>query len=134
RGELPPADTNAASLIMRVDLGSSTVLLLGDSGEVEHAALLQSDANLSADVVKVAHHGSSDLDTGVFAASGARWYLVSAGAGNRYGHPVRSVLESIRMHGGVTFRSDELGSVALDIDPERGASLWHERGDVSGSL
>src|SRR5690606_33663074 len=75
RGELPPADTNAASLIMRVDLGSSTVLLLGDSGEEEHAALLQSDANLSADVVKVAHHGSSDLDTGVFAASGARWYL-----------------------------------------------------------
>ena len=44
-------------------------------------------ADLSADVLKVPHHGSRFTDPAFLAAAHARLAVVSVGAGNRYGHP-----------------------------------------------
>src|SRR3546814_18983229 len=63
--------------------------------------LLRRDATaLRADVVLVAHHGSSDSsDPGFVAATGAEHALVSAGHGNRFGHPKPDVVARWRQAG-----------------------------------
>lgn len=123
-----PADTNAASLVMLARAGSVGVLLLADTGLEEQSELLASGADLRADVLKVAHHGSSDQDPALPAAVGARWGLVSVGADNRYGHPTAASLDSLRTAGTRTLRTDRHGSIALVPGADGDLSVWVERG------
>ena len=121
-----PASTNAGSLIMMVRLGGLRVLLLGDSGRTEHAALLRSLPHLEADVVKVAHHGSRDAEGSLLSTVGAQAALIPVGADNGYGHPAPEILRTLRRAGTETLRTDELGSVAIAGDPEH-LRVWTER-------
>ncbi|GAA5074902.1 DNA internalization-related competence protein ComEC/Rec2 [Lysobacter panacisoli] len=89
----PPADfpylSNESSCVLRVEAAGRAVLLTGDIGEVVERRLLRHrPEDVRADVVLVAHHGSGgSSDPGFVAATGARAALVSAGHGNRFGHP-----------------------------------------------
>src|SRR5690606_33254976 len=65
------------------------ILLPGDIGEaIEERLVGRFREDLPAEVVVVPHHGSRKASTAAFvAATGARLALVSAGHGNRFGHP-----------------------------------------------
>src|SRR3546814_249351 len=80
---------NESSCVLRIETAHGAALLTGDIGQVVERDLLRRDATaLRADVVLVAHHGSGDSsDPGFVAATGAEYALVSAGHGNRFGHP-----------------------------------------------
>ncbi|WP_244301345.1 ComEC/Rec2 family competence protein [Leucobacter insecticola] len=106
-------DENATSLVLLASAGGLTTLLLADTGENEHRALLARGVGLRADIVKVAHHGSRNQDSRLLAATAARFGLVSVGAENRYGHPNEVVLTAMRDAGIIALRTDELGSIAL---------------------
>lgn len=57
------ADTgkeNNNSLVLRVTYGNTAFLLMGDAEAEEEALLLQSGEDLSADVLKLGHHGEND--------------------------------------------------------------------------
>lgn len=131
-----PADTNAASLVLRVDAGGVSVLLLADTGLDEQTALLRSGAELRSEVLKVAHHGSRDQDPELPGAVGAAWALVSVGAGNRYGHPADETLAGLAMVGTRTLRTDLQGSIALIPGDDGAIEAWverSERSDVGGA-
>lgn len=121
-----PNDTNAASLVVRVEAGPIRTLLLGDTGREEHDALLASAVNLSADVIKVAHHGSSDQAAGLPARVRAAWALVSVGADNGYGHPAADTLDALARAGSRTLRTDLHGSIAV-IPAGNHLRTWVER-------
>ncbi|QIM19734.1 MBL fold metallo-hydrolase [Leucobacter coleopterorum] len=108
-----PLSTNAASIVMRVEVGGISALLLGDTGEQEHRRLLTSGVGLEADVIKVAHHGSRDQHSQLVAAINAKIGLISVGEENRYGHPTDSALDALRNAGTTALRTDQLGSIAL---------------------
>lgn len=121
-GGVTPETTNAASLVLTADFGGQRILLLGDTGEKEQRALLREYPALSADIVKVAHHGSSDQAPGIYEEIAASFGLISVGGENRYGHPNPGVIESLIGAGTEALRTDELGSVALrlrdgDLEP-----------------
>ncbi len=80
-------DANALSVLARVTQHGITTLLTGDLGADREARLVADGIDLRADVLKVPHHGSGDVDPGFLAAVGARVGLVSVGADNDYGHP-----------------------------------------------
>lgn len=128
-----PIDTNAASLVMRVTVGNATVLLLGDIGGDEQRALLRGGLELRADIVKVAHHGSRDQDPALPEAVGAQWALVSAGAGNGYGHPARETLAMFAAQGTRVLRTDLHGSAALVPRPDGELEPWVERAGAGGA-
>ncbi|MDX1385232.1 MAG: MBL fold metallo-hydrolase, partial [Thermoanaerobaculia bacterium] len=68
---------------------------------------------LASSILKVAHHGSRHSSTPLFVdAVGPAWSLISAGRGNRYGHPAPVVVERLRA-GGWVLRSDRHGQVRL---------------------
>ena len=128
-GATPP-DTNSASLVVRVQAGETSVLMLADTGEDEQRALRRTDVDLDADVLKVAHHGSSDHDPELFAAVSAEAALISVGAENSYGHPAPVVTDALVELGTTVLRTDRSGSIAIGGRP--GAlDVWVERGASS---
>ena len=131
--EATPAEPNASSLVLLVEVTGHRVLLLGDTGEAQQLPLLREHPGLTADVVKVAHHGSRDQAPALYRALGASLALVSVGAENRYGHPNPELLGDLADAGAQALRTDELGSIAL---VPRGDALepWAagERGTMVG--
>ena len=121
------SETNEASLIMRVETGELSVLLLGDSSEEGHNRLLREFApeTFAVDVLKAAHHGSKDASPELTALSHAKYAIVSAGAGNSYGHPAPRSLESYRLSGIVPLRTDLYGHVVVRAD--KNLSNWVEK-------
>lgn len=111
---------NNASIAMMVETSGLRILLTGDLEPEAQRAVVASGVDLRADVVKVAHHGSSRQDPAFVAATGARLAVISAGADNDYGHPAPRTLELLQRAGTRVARTDTGGSVAV---LRRGAGL-----------
>jgi competence protein ComEC len=111
-------DPNLASTVALVRYGSVRFLLTGDAEAPEEAWLLAHVArDLHADVLKVAHHGSSTSSTAAFLdAVHPRLALVSVGAGNGYGHPDANVMADLQARGATVLRTDELGTIVVRTD------------------
>ncbi|QNN69233.1 DNA internalization-related competence protein ComEC/Rec2 [Thermomonas carbonis] len=86
---------NEASCVLRIETAHGNALLTGDIGHFVETKLLRDDPeSVRNDVVLVPHHGSAGSSDEVFvAATGARLALVSSGAGNRFGHPRKDVVQ-----------------------------------------
>jgi competence protein ComEC len=84
---------NESSCVLRIGTPHGALLLAGDIGITVEAALLVDTPALRAEAVIVPHHGSagSSSDDWVRAVS-PRLAVVSAGHGNRFGHPRRDVV------------------------------------------
>ena len=112
-------DANLASSVLVARIGAVRILFTGDAEEPEEAWLLaHSPEALRADVLKVAHHGSSTSTSPPFlAAVQPRIALVSVGAHNTYGHPSAGVMDALREANATTLRTDRLGTVVLRFLP-----------------
>jgi competence protein ComEC len=109
---------NDDSLVLRLQLGSVSMLLPGDVEAAGEARL----ESRRADVLKVPHHGSrSSTSAGFLAASAPRLALVSAGRRNPFGHPHPDVLERCRRQGSLALRTDRDGALEVATD---GSRLW----------
>lgn len=111
-----PTDRNDASLVQRITVDQVSLLFTGDLGEEAQRQLLRRVDDVSADVVKVSHHGSADQSPELYAATGAQIATVSAGADNSYGHPTASALSMLREARMTTGRTDLHGDVAVVRD------------------
>lgn len=132
----PPArtsypDVNATSLVLLVEVGELAVLLLGDTGAAEQAPLMRAFPRLTADIVKVAHHGSRNQAPGFYESLGSRAALISVGAENRYGHPNPELLTTLSDAGVDVLRTDALGSIAV-VGGMNGGGAPGVNGDGSG--
>ncbi len=109
------SDPNNSSLVLRVELGGTTVLLTGDIEPEAQRDLLTRGIDVRAAVLKVPHHGSDHQDPAFLDAVGARLVLTSVGAGNTYGHPSAGTLSRLTAGGAQSFRTDQDGDVALAV-------------------
>ena len=92
-------DTNDDSIVAEVRYGKTCFLLTGDAPTktVESYILyVLKDEHLRCDVLKLGHHGSSGSSGIAFlSAVSPAAAVVSAGKGNRYGHPAPDVLARV---------------------------------------
>ena len=111
---------NEASCVLRVESAHGAILLTGDIGEViERELLRRVPRDLRADVVLAAHHGSGgSSDPDFVAATGARLALVSAGFGNRFGHPRRDVVARWQGRGAEVLDTAESGAIRVWLGRE----------------
>jgi competence protein ComEC len=108
---------NDVSIVLLGEVAGRRILLTGDV-EDDVDPLLASRGLPSIDVLKVAHHGSATASTPAFLdAVQPKVAIVSAGAGNPYGHPARSTIDRLRGTGAQVLRTDTDGSVQITIDP-----------------
>lgn len=108
---------NESSCVLRIETRHGAVLLAGDIGEViERRLAREAPHALRADVVVVPHHGSRGSSTPAFvAASGARVALVSAGNGNRFGHPGADVVQRWRRAGAAVAGTPGSGALRVRL-------------------
>ncbi len=107
------SDPNNSSLVLRAEVDGVRILLPGDAEIDAQRALLASGADLRADVLKVAHHGSAYFDPAFLAAADPRVAVVSVGLHNDYGHPSPVLLAAMARLGVPLFRTDRDGDVAV---------------------
>jgi competence protein ComEC len=106
---------NDVSIVLLGEVAGRRFLLTGDV-EDDVDPLLAQRGLPPIDILKVAHHGSKTASTPAFLdAVRPRVAIVSAGAGNPYGHPARSTIERLAATGARVFRTDTDGSVAITI-------------------
>jgi competence protein ComEC len=106
-------EINNASLVLRAFTPAGRVLLSGDVELAAQARLLNEHVDLSADVIKVPHHGSRYTSPELFAAVRPRIALVSVGSRNRYGHPSPMTLRVLAGMGVLVLRTDMGGDTAI---------------------
>ena len=88
--------TNAMSCAILVTHGAHRLLLTGDIGVVEEAAILMRWPGLTAGWLAAPHHGSRSSSSALLlAAIGARDAVAQAGYRNRYGHPDPGVMRAM---------------------------------------
>jgi competence protein ComEC len=107
------SDPNNSSLVLRVTVGPTTVLLTGDIEPEAQRELLTRRVDVRADVLKVPHHGSEAQEPAFLDAVGASVTLTSVGADNSYGHPSADILGRLLAGGARSFRTDLDGDIAL---------------------
>ncbi len=90
----PLLEENDASLVLRVVHGDVSVLLPGDIEEIGEWALVESGANVQAQLLKAPHHGSRTSSTpGLLDAVQPGHVVFCVGHRNRFGFPHRDVVE-----------------------------------------
>jgi competence protein ComEC len=128
RGKPPGDDVNEAALVLHYRHGRRTFLLPGDIGKTSENLLLQQGADVRADVLLAAHHGSRTSTGEEFLnAAHPELIVVSAGRSARQEHFPAAVNRALwqerkipmlitREHGGVLCGTDgevlECGSLA----------------------
>lgn len=106
-------ETNEASIVVKLSYGKTSFLLTGDSpSEVEeHLVELYGD-QLRADVLKLGHHGSKTSSSEEFLQDVKPTYaIVSAGLGNKYGHPSPEAMERTEAVNAEILGTPELGTI-----------------------
>jgi competence protein ComEC len=115
------AAENDRSLVVRLRVEARTFLFPGDLHRESEAVLIALGRDISADVLKVPHHGSRSSSMSAFVrAVGPSMAVISVGAGNPYHHPAEEVIDRYRSAGAEIHRTDRDGAVIIEV---RGATL-----------
>jgi competence protein ComEC len=104
---------NDASLVLRATTPAGRVLLTGDVELAGQNELLAHGEDVTADVLKVPHHGSRFSLPEFLNRVHPRVALVSVGAGNRYGHPSPETLHQLGSTAALVLRTDQSGDTAV---------------------
>ncbi|HEX21250.1 MAG TPA: DNA internalization-related competence protein ComEC/Rec2, partial [Actinobacteria bacterium] len=111
------SDVNNSSIVARLTYGNFHLLLPGDIERESITELLREREDISADVLKVSHHGSYTGTTmKLLRAVRPREAIISVGKDNLYGHPHRQALRRLRAAGSRIWRTDINGDIELSSD------------------
>lgn len=106
---------NDESLVMKVAYGKTSALLEADAEKPTENLIVTEDP--SADVLKVAHHGSASSTTeGLLDAVHPRFAVISVGSRNVYNHPRPEVLQRLQNAHVITYRTDSEGASSFFLD------------------
>ncbi len=110
-------DFNDNSLLIKFTIGEIKLLLTGDLTSDKEKDLLKAKVDLSADILKVAHHGSkysSALD--FLQAVSPQLCVIQSETDNSFGHPHQETLERLEAIGCQILRNDSLGNIKVESD------------------
>jgi len=111
------SDVNSNSLVLLLRYRDIRVLLPGDIEEEAERLLLEQGTGLSAQVLKVPHHGGRTSSSLPFLERVRPTVaVVSAGYRNRFLHPHQETLERYRAMGIELYRTDRHGAVTVTTD------------------
>ena len=110
-------DTNNSSIVLMIRYGETSFLFTGDAEREAEQAVLDSGAELKADVLKVGHHGSDTSTSYPFLRKVMPEYaVISVGEGNSYEHPEENTLSRLRDAEAEILRTDLNGDIIISSD------------------
>lgn len=112
-------DLNDWSVGIRLVHGETAFIFTGDAEKGAEKDMVESGAELSADVLKTPHHGSGTSSSKAFLeAVDPSIAIISCGDDNSYGHPHAETLDKFKEYGIKYHRTDGCGTVTVYSDGE----------------
>jgi len=108
-------DHNDHSAVVKLTYRNISFLFMGDA---EGASESHISGNISADVLKVGHHGSSTSTSDSFLRKVKPSYAVICVGKNSYGHPTDDVLFRLNNADVEVYRTDMVGTIVFTSDGE----------------
>ena len=122
------SEVNNTSIVLMVTLGKTRFLFTGDmetKAETDMLDYWAGKKDLSADVLKVGHHGSSTSTGYRFLYETDPLYaVISVGKNNQYGHPNADPLSRLRDADVTVYRTDQQGHIVITSDGENLGFSW----------
>jgi competence protein ComEC len=111
------SDVNAESIVMKLQVGNTSVFLTGDAQFDTEQSMLSSGYNLHSQVLKVGHHGSSTSTSQAFLSGVNPTYaVISAGINNQYGHPTQQTLDILSNNNIITYGTYNYGTIIFSLN------------------
>lgn len=102
------------SLITKIDCQGLSAIFTGDSGSKVEEALLKSNYDFSAEILKASHHGSKSANSEDFLKKvGPDFFVISVGANNRFGHPAPEIIDLVEKQNIKIKRTDLEGTIKI---------------------
>ena len=110
-------DPNDFSPIMFLDVCGIKICFTGDANfGVEDDVMAKIAHNVDVDILKIGHHGSkTSTDTDFIQFLTPEYGIVSAGEGNKYGHPTPEALQRLEAENVTVYRTDISGDITVKI-------------------
>ena len=109
--------TNNDSIVLRLKFGEHSILLTGDIEKLAERALVESNQDLNATVVKVPHHGSKTSSTDDFVrATKPNLAIIPVGRNSMFGHPHPEVVQRWQANGATVLTTGECGTITITTD------------------
>ena len=110
-------ELNDTSIVLKITYGETAFLFTGDAERESELSILDTGADVSADVLKVGHHGSSSSTSYPFLREvSPSVAIISAGKNNDYGHPHKEVISRLSDAEAEIYRTDENGDIIVTSD------------------
>lgn len=110
-------DLNTYSIVLKLTFGKNSFLFTGDAQASNEEDMINKGYNLSANVLKVGHHGSDTSTSQQFLnAVHPQYAVISCGKGNDYGHPHKATIDKLKAAKIPVYRTDECGSIIASSD------------------
>lgn len=118
-------DTNNLSLVLMVEYADTRFLFTGDMERDAEQDLLDSGADVKADVLKVGHHGSGSSTSYVFLrAVHPAYAVISVGRDNEYGHPHDAPMSRLMDADVIIYRTDQMYNIVAVSDGQDITFTW----------
>ena len=116
-GDPKAISDNDHSIVLRIVYGSRSFLFTGDIERSAEAEMTSLGGTLSADLVKVPHHGSRTSSTSnLIEAIGAEYAVISVGRSSPFVHPHPDVVERWQIAGAKVLTTGEKGMISVSTN------------------
>jgi competence protein ComEC len=113
---------NKNSLVLKLHYKNTSFLLMADAGIDVEESLIQDQVDLTADVLKVGHHGAKDGTSVEFLeAVSPKYAVISINTNNIRGYPAPSTMTKLRQQNIEVLTTYAEGNIALESD---GANVY----------
>lgn len=110
-------DLNDYSVVIKLTYGETDFIFMGDAEALSEEEILAAGEDVSADVLKCGHHGSSSSSSPDFVeAVDPQYAVISCGVDNSYGHPDSETLSVLDSFGITVLRTDKQGTITIESD------------------
>lgn len=110
-------DLNNYSVAVKFVHGKNSFLFTGDIEKEAESDIMEKGFDISADVLKIAHHGSSTSSKKKFINAVAPQYaVIEVGSPNSYNHPNKETLQLLENKDIMVYRTDLYGNIVFVSD------------------
>lgn len=112
---------NNTSLVLKLTYKEFKTIFSADAEIYAEKNIIENNAELEADVLKVGHHGSNTSSNEEYLEKINPVIAVISVGTNNFGHPDKNTLQALEEKCIYTFRTDECGAICLKTD---GKKIW----------
>lgn len=113
-------EINNYSVGIKLIFGDTSFLMAGDAQRLSEEEMLANGIDLTADVLKLGHHGSADsTSTEFLEAVNPSYAVISVGKYNSYRHPNAQTIQKLRKQNIEVYRTDEQGTIIFTSDGDK---------------